>query len=417
MLKISRRAVHAGFFGLVAASALGAKARQRSWQRVFVGSITTDFFPANFGHHLRSDGIYTFLLDELSGEISPPSLAAKMLSPMALTIHPSKRFLYASQSQREGEREAPVVAFEIQGGGRLRRLNEVSSGGLGACQGVVDASGRFLLLCSFLTADVVAIRLNDDGSLGRMTAHVGRATPGLPNPYAFPLVFPSPKPECGTVGRTSGDNCITKPHAVSLSPGQKFALVPEINSDAVAVYRFDSTRGTLALHQMARGRPGSGPRHIAFGTTHNHAYTSDERGSSVSAWAWDEGSGSLKWLQALATAPEGYSAESSHGSRSNSPADIGIHPSGKYLWISNRGHPSLAGFAIDRATGLLSRIGFTSTGSLQCWSFAIDRSGSWLVAGLQSTDQVAIYKINANSGSLSDTGARARIGFPTSVKM
>jgi 6-phosphogluconolactonase len=215
---------------------------------------------------------------------------------------------------------------------------------------------------------------------------------------------------CRTTARDLAMGCRTKPHIALFSPSEKWVLAAEIATDAVAIYRFDAKTGSLALHSLAPGQQGGGPRHLAWGRDGRFLYSSDEHGSQVSVWRWDDRTGKAIRLQSLSTLPAGFAGR-------NTTAHIAVHPGGSALWVSNRGHPSIAGFIIDPMTGLLTAAGHTPTGSKDCWCFDIDRSGQWLLAALMTSDEVAVYRIDSRSAALERTPQRIIAPFPTCLRM
>ena len=360
----------------------------------FVGTFTYrpgDRIPSDFGsHNGASRGIYTFDFDIDTGRTGPIRLAAETPHPGNLILHPNGRVLYACHGEGTMlEGQSPITAFAIDGP-RLRRLNTVPSGGIGATHGVVDQTGRNLLTTHFVTGNVVCIRVRPDGSLGERTALAGNpASGGLP----------------GSAHRT-------KPHIVLLSRTQRYAIVAEIDANRCVVYRFDPDAGTLEPHATASATPGAGPRHLAFHPNNRFVYSSNETGSSLTAWHWDEERGELAALQTLPTVPASAASASRPG-----PAHIAIHPSGRFAYVSNRGYGTLAGFRIDARDGSMSACGETPFDSGSCWCFDIDPTGAWLFAAIQTGDAVRAFHIDPRTGALAATHAVLTVVMPTCLRI
>jgi 6-phosphogluconolactonase len=178
----------------------------------------------------------------------------------------------------------------------------------------------------------------------------------------------------------------------------------------VLSYRLDPAKGGLAPaeSQFAAIAPGSGPRHLAFRPDGKFVYALNEMLSGVVAFRYDAGRGTLAELQTLSTLPEGFSGESSG-------AEIAMHPGGKFLYASNRGHDSIAIFRVDPAKGTLTSVDRVSTQGKTPRSFAIDPSGRFLVAANQSSGTLVIFRIDQQTGGLTPTDTTVQVGSPVCV--
>lgn len=333
-----------------------------------------------------SKGIYACRLDPAQGTLSAPELAAEMSNPSFLNIHPNRRYLYAV-----GEAGSGIVrAFAIDPGtGKLTTLNEKTSGGNGPCYVALDRSGRVALVANYGSGSVEALPVNQDGSLGDPTAFIQ---------HAGSSVNPSRQKE---------------PHAHSInpSPDNHFAIAADLGLDKLLVYRLDPQKGTLVPNDppFATVDPGSGPRHFAFHPNGRNAYVINEIKSTVTAFSYDASRGVLKAIQTITTLPQDFTGRSS-------TAEVQVHPSGKFLYGSNRGHDSIAVFAIDQSNGTLKPLEHVSTGGKTPRNFGIDPSGTWLLAANQNGGNIVVFRIDPQTGSLKATGQSVQVDSPVCVK-
>ena len=366
----------------------GGAAGQRAPQAnetltMFVGTYT----------RAPSKGIYAYRFQPVSGEVTPlgdAGLVAETENPSFLAVHPTQRFLYAVNeiSTYEGKAAGSVSAFAINSAtGALTLLNRVSSRGGGPCYLEIDRSGRWLFVANYGGGSVAAFPVQADGKLGEASAffqHEGRSV---------------------NAARQSGPHG----HATVVSPDNRFVLAADLGLDRIVTYRLDPEKGGLSPAEppFSAIKPGSGPRHLAFRPDGKFAYVLNELQSSVGAYTYDAGRGSLAELQSVSTLPEGFGAD-------NSGAEIATHPTGRFLYASNRGHDSIAIFRIDAARGTLTPAGHVSTQGKTPRGFGIDPAGRFLVAGNQDSGTVVIFRIDAQSGGLTPTGT-LRIGSPVNV--
>jgi len=181
----------------------------------------------------------------------------------------------------------------------------------------------------------------------------------------------------------------------------------------VQVYRFDSTKGTIAPNDPAASKvaPGSGPRHFAFHPSGKFAYVINEMSLTVTAFQYDADKGQLSTLQTITTLPEGVTDR-----KGMSTAEVVVHPSGKFLYGSNRGHHSIAAFAIDQSTGKLTAIGHQGKGIKTPRNFNIDPTGHYLLVANQDGDSVVVFKVDQATGKLEPTGSNIEVPTPVCVK-
>lgn len=398
---LTRRTVLGGALALCATRNLPAKV---PGQRVYVGTFA-HLPPGLSGTGAAapaSAGIYSFALDTPSGQAGTLSLAAATLSPGNLILHSNRRVLYAGGAADTAVAGDCLISAYAIAGDQLQPLNSVRSGGSAPSHGVVDRRGRNLLTVNWSSGSLICIALNPDGSLGARRAFIGpgpmaAAEPGAAS--ADPLARPA-------AGERQGRN---KPHIVVLSPDEAFAIVAEINADRCVVYRFNADEGSLSPHSTAASDPGAGPRHLAFHPDGHTLYSSNESGSSVSAWHWEARTGTLSLMQSLPTTPVGAEA-------GNHPAHVAVHPNGRFVYVSNRGHGSIAVFRV-RTGGTLESLPEAQLPAFECLCFAIDQSGQWLVAALDTGGEVLIFSMDQRSGALSDTKQRLPVSVPSCIQI
>ncbi len=350
--------------------------------RVYVGTYTS---PTT-----GSKGIYLVDLDTRSGELTDRGLvAAEVKSPSFLAVHPSRRFLYAVSELNEfqGQKAGAVSAFAIDAQtGKLTLLNQQPSGGQGPCYVTVDPTGKCVLTANYTTGTVAALPIDEEGRLGQPTA-VAHHTGSGPN-----------------AKRQQGPHA----HSINLDPAGRFAFAPDLGVDKVFIYRFaGGDRWLLATDPPATQiAPGSGPRHFAFHPTGRFAYVINELNSTITAFSYDADRGLLEELQTIPTLPKDFVGR-------NFPADIHVHPTGKFLYGSNRGHDSIAVFTVDELTGRLTAVGYASTRGKNPRNFAIDPSGRWLLAANQDSNTVVVFRIDAQRGLL--TAKDGTLAMPSPV--
>lgn len=332
----------------------------------------------------KSQGIYVGTLDTTTGKLGPLELAGEVKSPSFVALSPDGRFLYAAMESGGGS----VGAFAVGAEGKLTALNEQPSGGGGACHVWVDATGKNVFVANYGGGNIAAFQTKADGALGERTAFVQ---------------FTGSGPNLKRQEKPHG-------HAIYTDATNKFVYACDLGTDKVWIFKFDASKGTLTPAEPVFGQvpPGGGPRHLALHPNGRFAYANNELTMSVTAFARNETTGALTALHTLPTLPEGASAQGA------STAEIFCHPSGKWLYVSNRGHDSIATYAIG-ADGKLSWIEAAPAQVKVPRGFGIDPSGQWLIAAGQNDDKIAVLKIDAATGKLSPTDQTAEVGSPVCV--
>ena len=355
---------------------------------VFVSAAHADYF-VYFGTYTgaKSKGIYASRMSD-DGKLSVPELVAEMTSPSYLVVHPNNKYLYAvgEVAKFKEEKAGAVSAYAINAKtGKLTLLNQQSSGGTGPCHIDVDRKGRSVVVANYGGGSVKALPINKDGSLGEsgtfiqhQGSSVNKSRQGAPHG-----------------------------HCIVVDPSQKFAVAADLGLDQVLVYKLDAAKGGLTPNDIpfAQVAQGAGPRHLAFHPDGKFAYVINEMNCTVTAFSWDNKAGMLREIQTISTLPgelqKGYST-----------AEIYVHPSGKFVYGSNRGHDSIVVYACDEKTGKLTLVEHQPTQGKTPRHFGIDPKGKFLLAENQGSDSVIVFRIDQKTGKLTATGDKIEVGSP-----
>jgi 6-phosphogluconolactonase len=357
--------------------------------RVFVGTYTTK---------TESKGIYEYEFDADTGKLTPKGVAAETRDPSWVAVHPSGKFLYAAN---EVGQASTISAFAIDAkSGKLTLLNQLPALGEDPCYLSFDKTGKYVFVANYTSGNVVVFPIGADGKLGAATANV------------------RDEGQLGT-NKQRQDG----PHAHWIEEHGNAVFVADLGLDRVLLYRFDATKGTLrkasgpdAKHPFVSRdlelSPGTGPRHVAFSYTENSRgliYVLGELDSTVALFAPTiEGVYSGLAGQKITMLPAGFSSR-------NDAAEIATHPNGKFLYTSNRGHDSIAVFAIDYASGTLTLAAHVPTGGKEPRHFAIDPSGKYLLAENQKSNNIVVFKIDPATGGLTSAGQVVEVPSPVDM--
>lgn len=367
----------------------------------------------------RSQGIEAYTFDPKTGGLSHFQ-TAEVADPSYLAISPSRRTLYAASRGDEvaGQSGSSVVAYSLDAAsGRLTRLNHVLIPSQPAYI-KLDRTERFALFACTFGGAVGVVPIQPDGSVAEPSEIVQHEGASLTD-QGFKLGAG------GRAGRYPAGSPF--PHSIHVAPDNRFVLVPELGLNRVVVYRLDAERGTLTPNDppWAEGSPlgdhrmtpdhahwesprGAGPRHLEFHPNGRWVYVVNELGSIVNVFEYDADRGALRNIQDITTLPDSFREFSI-------TADIHVHPNGRYLYASNRGHDSIAMYAIDQASGKLDPIGFEPTGGQHPRNFVITPDARLLLVGNLNSNNVVVFEIDEASGRLKPNGTVNDVPSPSCI--
>ncbi len=333
--------------------------------------------------------IEAFRFDLASGALTPIGLAARIAHPSFFAIAPNRRFLY-SITEGSDQNNSSVSAFSIDAAaGKLTLLNSQPAGGAGPCYVEVDPSGKNVLIANYGSGSVSVFPAAPAGTLNPMSAFIqGYGSSVNPD-------------------RQTGPHA----HCIVTDPADRFALVCDLGLDKVLSFKFDSAAGTLLANDppFVTTKPGAGPRHLVFHPNGRWAYVSDEMGCTVTAYSYDAAAGALREIQTESTLPKDFAGQ-------NTDAEVAVHPSGKFVFCSNRGDDSVAVFSCDPDTGRLMFLERDSTGGQTPRQFEIDPTGAWLLAGNQASNSITVFRIDNATGHLQPVGNAIHTDNPMCIK-
>jgi len=334
-----------------------------------------------------SKGIYRTRMDAKTGKLGEAQLAAEMGSPSFIAIHPNGKFLYAV-GEGGGKEGGPVVAFALDAKtGALTKLNQGLSGGAGPCHISIHPKGTFAIVANYSGGSIAVFRIGADGKIGERTTFVQHK--GM---SANPSRQKEPHAHCGF-----------------FDPTGNYALAVDLGIDRVKIYKLDAATGKLdddAAVDVATPL-GSGPRHIAIAPDNKFAYVCGEIDSTVNVMALDLAGGKSGVFQTLSTLPAPV--------KGNSTAECILHPNGKFVYVSNRGHDSVAVFRVG-ADRKLTAAGYIRGDIKTPRNFNVDPSGRWMLIGSESGGKVGVYEIDATTGLAKETSHSVKVSNPVCVK-
>jgi len=349
--------------------------------RLFVGTYTNG----------KSEGIYRCSLGLASGELNVESVTKGITNPsfLALDRFGTHLFCVNEVAEYEGKPGGSLSAFALDPDtGDLRLLNRGATHGADPCYVTCDPSGRFVLAANYTGGSIAVLPIRSDGSLGEAT-DVARHTGSSVKP------------------RQKGPHA----HSIVLDPSGRYAYAADLGLDKVMIYRFNSEKGTLspAASPWALLNPGAGPRHIAFSHDGSAAYVVNELDSTLTAFSVDKITGTLAHRQTLSTVPSGFSGE-------NYPADVHVARSGKCVYVSNRGHDSIAVFGVNPENDQLSHVQHQATGGKWPRTFTIDPTAMYLLVANQRSNTIVVFDIDPESGLIAPNGHSAEVPSPVCLK-
>jgi 6-phosphogluconolactonase len=339
-----------------------------------------------------SKGIYAYEFNTTTGSLKQMGLAAETESPSFLAIHPNSQFLFAVNEldNFNGEKAGAVTGFKIDPANptKLTKINTVGSKGAHPCHIIVDKGGKHVLVANYTGGNVAVFPIDAEGKLGKESAFIQ---------HKGSSVDQSRQKEAHA-------------HSINLDSAERFAFVADLGMDKVMTYKYDKAAGTLTESPVfAAIKPGGGPRHFAFSPDGKRAYVNHEMTGHITGFNYDADDGTLTPIQTISTLPSGNPVPG------NSTAEILVHPSGKFVYCSNRGHNSIAVYTVA-SDGKLAYVENESTRGKTPRNFNIDPTGKFLIAANQDSDSLAVFKIDQSSGHLESVGDVVSAPKPVCVK-
>lgn len=336
--------------------------------RLYVGTYTG----------AKSKGIYLFDFDAETGKLTEQGLAAELPNPTFLAIHPDGNRLFAASeiSGFKKTKAGAVAAFEVdKKTGKLTLLNQESSGGAGPCHVTLDRTGKHVLVANYGGGSIASLPIGADGKLGEPTTviqHVGTSV---------------------DKSRQEGPHA----HSINVDPTNRYAMAADLGLDKVLVYSFDAKTGKLTANDppAASVAPGAGPRHFAFHPDGKHAFVINELFLTLTSFKYDSAKGTLSEIETLSTLPKGTK-------KIGSTAEVVVHPNGKFVYGSNRGHNSIAIFRFE--DGKLTHVGNQGNDIDTPRNFVLDPTGKFLLVANQGKASITVFRIDPATGELSQVG-------------
>ena len=339
----------------------------------------------------QAEGIYIYRFNPSDGSLTQQEVVTGIDNPSYLALSPDENYLYAANEVGDfgGQSSGAVSAFAIDpASGGLTFINRQPSGGSAPCHLSVDHSGQYVLSANYTGGSLCVHPIQAGGGLDEASHFIQHA------------------------GSSINPNRQQEPHAhsINLSPDNRLAFAADLGMDKLMIYQLAD--GQLRPHDQpwVTVQPGAGPRHFDFHPSGRYAYLINEIDNTVIAYAYDGSAGRLSELQTIETLPADFS-DTSH------TADIHVHPSGKFVYGSNRGHDSIVIYAVDEQSGRLTLVGHESTQGKVPRNFAIDPSGNFLLAANQNSGTIATYHLDQQSGTLTPTGHVVEAPTPVCIKM
>jgi 6-phosphogluconolactonase len=340
--------------------------------RLYVGTYTS----------AKSKGIYLLDMDLASGKLSNLTVVAETPNPTFLAIHPNKATLYSVNEigTFNKEKTGSVSAFRIEKDGKLTELNRQPSGGQGPCHIVTDKAGKHVLVANYGGGSVASLPIEKDGKLGPPTTVIQH------------------KGSSANPGRQKEPHA----HSINLDRANRYAFAADLGTDYVYSYRFDPATGVLTANDPIGTKlaPGSGPRHFAFHPDGKHAFVINELLMTLTSFRYDADKGVLSEIETVSTLPGGTP-------RKGSTAEVVVHPAGKWVFGSNRGHNSIAVFAYDADREKLARFDNYGETVNEPRNFVLDPTGNFVLVGNQNGHSITVFRLNRQTGEMT------RVGEPT----
>jgi 6-phosphogluconolactonase len=377
----------------VATTALGAVALWRGTANAQMSPARAAdplMYVGSYTENGRRDGIFLVRMNSATGALQQVGAVDGGPNPSFLTIHPNGRMLYAANevTETEGKPTGAVGSYSIEPeSGALTFFNEQASQGASPCYVSTDRKGRVVFVANYVSGTLAILPIANDGGVEaapQVVQHVGTG----------PVTSRQEKAHA---------------HCVIPHPNNRFVFAADLGADRVLVYRYDEQANTLQHASEAVMPPGAGPRHLVFHPTMPFIFVANELNSTVGVLRCDPDTGALSLARTASTLP-------ARSSGTNYPADIHVSADGRFLYVSNRGHNSIAVFSIDPRTAALAQIQVVPTGGDWPRNFTLDPTGRWLLAANQRSGSVTVFSRNAMSGVLTATSQRIELPSPVCLR-
>lgn len=362
-------------------SLVGCKPSENATQKQVNTTIFVGTYTEKLGHvDGKASGIYTCKFNTETGQLTIADSTTGIANPSFLCVSPNKEFVYAV-AENGGKPEAPygsVVAYRIQADGHLLKLNEMPSYGVAPCHVSTDLSGKFVLIANYGTGNIATYGIKPDGSITDSLCTIKH--PGK-EPWA---------------------------HQILPTPDNSRIWAVDKGADRVFVYQL-SPEGKLMQESALTTSPGAGPRHLDFLPQQPAVFALINESNSTLALGKKGSDSRLVLTDSLSTLPADFAGK-------NSCADVHFHPSGRWVYGSNRGHNSIVGYTVDSVTGKLSAPFYTPTNGATPRNFLITADGKWLLAANQDASTVTVFRINQENGQLTGVGTPVKVPTPVCLK-
>lgn len=369
----------------------------KTWQRILctiagltLGSVTQaaehDLYVGTYTGN-TSKGIYKLRFDDATGKLGEPELAAEMGSPSFLAIDPVRRILVAVGEIDRPKMGGGVKSFRIGDGGRLTPISEQPTIGGGPCHVSIHPSGKVVLVANYGGGSVASFPMDPDGKLGPSASFIQHE---------------------GT-GPNKGRQEKAHAHSINVDPSGKYALAADLGTDRVYVYKIDLESAKLTPAGEAKIAPGSGPRHLSFDPDGKTARVINELKNTITSLRWDAATGKLEEIDTVNTLPADFKGESY-------TAEVVPHPTGKFIYGSNRRHDSIAALQVGEG-GKLKVAGFATDGVKEPRNFIVDPTGKWLLVGSQNADTIVVFPIDRDTGIPGPQGTVTKVPSPVCLRL
>ena len=356
-----------------------------------LSTVFAESLPVYFGTYTRGEnsgrGIYRSVFNLETGKLSDPFLAAEAVNPSFLEIHPNGKFLYAvSEAGKAGSVSAYAIETDT---GNLKLLNKQPSGGSAPCHVSIDHMGKNVLVANYSSGSASVIPIRSDGKLGEPTGFVQHTGSSI------------------NTRRQQGPHA----HSINVSSDNRFAFVADLGIDKIMIYKLDVEKGTIVSNSppFAKVKPGAGPRHFAFHPNGKYAYVINELDCTVTAFAYEPVSGVLNQTQTVTTLPNEFNG-------SSTCAEVRVHPGGKFIYGSNRGHDSIVVYRVSLTDGKLTYVEHETADIKTPRNFNIDPTGKFCLVANQGSNSVVVFRINKETGALEPTGNKISVAKPVCVR-